>query len=854
MVKAGPGPESARPPLASGAPADAAREPRAPAWVVWVTAAILLAPMLGAIAGQRTLFFRDVSNLHLPAKWSQAQSWQQGAIPVLDLLRAGGQPSLGNPNLLPLYPDNLLYLIAPFLWAFNAHYWLHLLLAPFAAAWLGRTLGMARLEAWAMGLFYAASGWFFSQLNFYNLVAVSALLPALLAAALLAARHGGRRRAARLALVFGLLLLAGDPLLALLGVIAAAVLVALEGVPPRRLLTLAGALAVGFLIGLAQHLEFARILGSSYRSYVGYSSQGSLVGSWDPRQVLEWLVPFAYGRPDQTFWGARFFGGVQPFFFSLYPGVLLLAGVLASGVPRDRTRRAAWVAVGAGLFLALGAHNPAVVWLSEISRDGVGALLRFPAKAWWLVALGVAYLAARGLARLAASRRLALQVLGLLAGLHLVLLAALAGPWAAGWIAGLGPLTSPERVAEVLEQWRRGLSWGASAALALLVLSLLGRRWGAGRWMAAALCVHALVQVVVLAPLHATDEVAAFARPSPLARALEEESADPLGAPRSLVQGNQFEAFGPHARGVRYPDRRALWIQRRGATELYPFAGVRQGVRYENNVSPDGLDHFASHLSLSLLRTLSDPERLRLLRAWGVDWLVLDRPLQGAEAQARPVATVRQFSAQSTLYRLVGSAPAALVVGTVHPAADVGEVRDAMLAPGFDPRRQAVVLGDLRLDGPPGRVLSYREAPSLADPSIRLEIESEGRALLVLSRAFQPGYRVRVSGQEVPISIANLSRLAALVPPGRHLVEIDLERGAARWWWWIMLLAWIAVGAAGLAPYRPRRPGGQPLDARGESALAAALAAAAERSEREIERESESGRGESASAEGAGTR
>ena len=88
-------------------------------------------------------FFATVFNLHFPLKVAQVEAWKAGELPLIDLSRAGGQALLANPNAVTLYPDNLLYAVAPVLWAFNAHFWLHLLLAPFTMFWLARRLGLS---------------------------------------------------------------------------------------------------------------------------------------------------------------------------------------------------------------------------------------------------------------------------------------------------------------------------------------------------------------------------------------------------------------------------------------------------------------------------------------------------------------------------------------------------------------------------------------------------------------------------------------------------------------------------------------------------------------------------------------
>src|SRR4051812_345146 len=107
------------------------------AWLYVAPLVLLLVWMcLPLIRGTGTLYLRDVLNTHFPMKQAQAAAMRAGYFPLIDPYRAGGQPLAGNPNAVPFYPTNLLYLIGPTLWALNAHFWIHLLLAPFAFFWL----------------------------------------------------------------------------------------------------------------------------------------------------------------------------------------------------------------------------------------------------------------------------------------------------------------------------------------------------------------------------------------------------------------------------------------------------------------------------------------------------------------------------------------------------------------------------------------------------------------------------------------------------------------------------------------------------------------------------------------------
>jgi len=103
---------------------------------------VLVIRALPLMTGASTLYLRDVLGTHLEMKAAQAGAMRRGTLPLIDPYRAGGQPALGNPDSVPLYPDNLLYLAAPTLWALNAHFWIHLLLAPLSMYWLARAWGL----------------------------------------------------------------------------------------------------------------------------------------------------------------------------------------------------------------------------------------------------------------------------------------------------------------------------------------------------------------------------------------------------------------------------------------------------------------------------------------------------------------------------------------------------------------------------------------------------------------------------------------------------------------------------------------------------------------------------------------
>ena len=746
---------------------------------------LLATRVLPLAVGTRTLYQRDVFGTHLEMKAAQADSMRGGYLPLIDPYRAGGQPAFGNPDSVPLYPDNLLYLVAPTLWALNAHFWVHLLCAPFAMYWLGRAWGLRREAAWAAGTCYGMSGYVLSHLMLYNQVAGVVLAPALAAACLRFAEGRGRGRVGpAVAILWALLLLGGEPFMALLALsLALAGLAVRHGVHRKVCVWLGLLLACGTLIAAPQIVELVRIVGVSYRGYLGYSAVTRTAASWDPRQIVEWLLPFAFGRPDLLgaggFWGHHFFTGHPPYYFSLYPGLLAIA-LAAAALSGGRSARWPLAAVASGLFLALGRFNPAIAWLFE---SGAG-LVRYPVRMWLPVALGGALLAGIGyelcfLVRDPRARRVLYLTLG---GLAIAFLAGrLALSRSSGqtesWLTGVIPPTSSPGTAEAAVSRWSGLCLVSIGLLALLGLaSFLAARFPK-EGGALLLTLHAAAQIVLLAPLMATDAMGPYRTPSALVEAI------PPGS--SVAHGGSEGLFGAGSPAPRlYPDAEGFWFARRAFLEAYPFAGALLGRHYELNVSSEGLDSFLSTAARDAVRLADDADRLRLLAAWGVGYLVLDRPLDPvARDQVEPVLHLPSFGGFIDLYRIPAAAPPILVTGTVLRAPNLNAAVKLLEDPSFDPGTMIVLPGiPSPAVAPPGDGAHAPGAPVAArrlasgPEGLAVEVEAMAPVVLLVQRAYLPLYRATLDGAPVALRIANLHRIGIDVPAGRHRVDLWVDR------------------------------------------------------------------------------
>lgn len=719
------------------------------ALALWLWAAVPLA------LGQRTLYFRDVFTTHLPVKAFGADELRQGQIPAFNPTWGLGQPFRGNPNALPFYPGNLLYLVLPFWSAFNLHYALHWLLAALGMAALARELGQSRPAALVAGLTYAASGWILTGLSFYNLLAVSAWWPLVL----LGAARGGRRGVALGGIACGLALLAGEPVTAALGVVPL-LLVAWQRHGLRRgALTMLGIGITGLLIALPQIVATARILGFTSRGALGAAGLGSGRFHLGLARLLELIIPFPFGHPWDLGKGGYWPWDDQPglpYILTLHFGIVGLWLALL-GVRRAR----GWALLaGAGLALA---------WAGAFRGDVLIALshglVRYPEKLLFWFALAAALLAGWGLERVLREPR-AWRGGALGAGLALAAAAGvfLAGSRLAGWLAaGRVP---PNFVAEAPQARVGGWIVALLLAAALLALAAVAARRGSAAGLAAA----QLIALLPLGGLVMTAPVAGFA-PSPWFSV--------VGPGAEVVPGGPS---GPLS------DPSYLTLVRITAFDLGPAPGVLYGLRYPLGHDLDGLYSPLAASVLLHLPGLDEEGRANWMRTLGVRAAVLDET--PTTPRLKLLSVGGRFGGTSRLCAVRDPAPPAWWPRSVAAARSAGEAfRFVSAAP--DP--VADVIAARPVAHHPGARLALRGEDA---DEIRIDVEGQG-GLLVLRRAFQPLYTASADGKPLPTLPVNLSLLGIEVPPGAHTVGVEVSAGPEKLAGGIALVVFlVAVGLA----------------------------------------------------------
>lgn len=751
--------------------------------LLWLSLSLPLA------LGSRTLFFRDIFTVHLPYKAFGTRALEAGSIPAFNPTWGLGQPFRGNPDTLPFYPDNLLYLILPFWSAFNLHFVLHWLLAFLAMGALARVLGQKPWAALLAALTYAGCGWLFSALTFYNIIAITAWWPLVLAGAAL-----GRRRGVALGgIACGLALLSGAPMLAALGTVPLFLVAIGKWGWRKGLLTAVAIGAAGLLVALPQVVASLRIIHFTFRGGHGVLTSQAADFALEPARLLELLIPLPWGWPGyvgpHAIWARRMLHSETPFILTLYVGAgalwLSLRGLLASRLAKG------WALLAlAGLVLAMlfGYFGH---WLSDLSFG----LFRFPIKFVFWTALALPLLAGWGLDRWleqseSAGRRRFPR--GVLVSASLALLFAAA-------LALIRPLlehaVSSSLVAHGAAQLsRHGRAiltanlWQWVLALVLFAAILLATAWASRGRRPGWVIVIQVVALAQLMPLFLTDSTKPY-RVTP-------EWLNKVPPPRTVF--DETSTNPPFIRDPQFnlsPGPRVA-LERIRAAALGTTPGVLDGLSYPLQADVEGLFSPLTSLMLFNLAKLDWSARVNWLRVHGVAAVILFEPPPDSRLS---IIRSKVFSGTRIwLARVAEPAPAIWWPDSVEVGANpIEALKKVSFSP--DPVTNLVVSHALE-QRPGGRVALLAETPD----RLEFTVDSKG-GVVALRRAYQQLYEARTAhGKLLETMPVDLDLLGVVVPPGRHRVVVWVPEGPAIAAGVVAGLALLLLLTAAILPPRSR--------------------------------------------------
>jgi hypothetical protein len=485
------------------------------------------------------------------------------------------------------------------------------------------------------------------------------------------------------------------------------------------------------------------------------------------------------------------FTGREPFFFSVYFGVPLLAlsvyGLAGTG---QRRWRLFWVAAGFGsLVAAFGAYTP----IYPIFRDYVPLFgsFRFPVKYLVVAALAVAAGAATGWDALASERPTSIDsrrlwraksaalgfaaVVGSIVGLLAV--ACVCFPAAirdlfAGFAVALGARDGMPAADFMLRTFPRG-------ALPIVFLSFgtVGLLWRA--WVRPALYFLIVGDLLVRAwSINPVIDRVHLAEPAWLAHT----RADPNtrfyvgGKKEGTLDALDIDASRAYlnAPGLTgSASRAALSIQ----AAFYPSGWhAREMLSYDLAVLWPRIFTTTSEQFLNSKRE----ERDRFLDRTGVRFRIL--PTRHAPGRT-PIMPIPYFLESFLFDWGPDVAPRISVVTDARIVADVEQQVDALFEAGWDSRTTVLIERQPEAAGDAGSPVAPF-ARFLADTSNRVVAEAgvgPDTGYLVLLDSYSPDWRVMVDGRRADMVQANGLFRAVRLTPGRHEVEFVYRPRALVW-------------------------------------------------------------------------
>jgi hypothetical protein len=139
--------------------------------------------------------------------------------------------------------------------------------------------------------------------------------------------------------------------------------------------------------------------------------------------------------------------------------------------------------------------------------------------------------------------------------------------------------------------------------------------------------------------------------------------------------------------------------------------------------------------------------------------------------------------------------PRAAVVSAQHVVGSGDEALDAIAAPGFNLEREVVTekrIGGLG-DGTADPAGSARIVAGDDPDRLRVDVSASRAGLLVVSDAWDPGWKAKVDGRDAEVERVNYVMRGVRVGPGEHRVEFSYRPWSFTVGWIVSLTALLTL-------------------------------------------------------------
>ena len=733
-----------------------------------VLALVLLTSIISVLfidilAGINSLYLRDLVHYHYPAKKVLRDVVMGGEFPYWNRAIAAGQPLAANPAHEVFYPLTWLILLPSYDYGFQLFILIHLYIAAWGMYAFLRSLNLGPPASCFGALSFALGGVMLSYLTILPFLAAAVWIPPalLFTRRFLLHRHG--RDFALATLFFAVQLLVGEPTtLVQTGLLAGMYAIwrgpALRNVLFVGLISLAALClsAVATLPTIDHAGDSSRARGFVFSTVTNWSMPAVRVG--------EFFYPHMLGHNmlngRRLYWGGHLYPTRgAPFVLSIYPGLFVSVLAFAALFARMRGTRLVLIILAVSFILALGYHTP--LW-QLLYATGLARSVRYPEKFILMGVFALIVFAAKMLERILdgddRARTIALRVaIGTTAFAAVAAVVALT-PWHA-WLFAQIWKPAARLFTEMVVASRSG--WILAAARGLLLLVLLRTVLRARRavWLGIA-ATFVVLDLATLMPEMAARTSAAYLNKPPQILAQLPPEHDRYRLFHHGAWHRSKEAVAAYYR----PHPELYWIYRNAAMPLIPGAhGVQtvlevdydytglltstdfsDSVRDLSNLRRDWLDVAASMSNIWYRAVFIDPN-VAFARANGNRRFVqpvgiLRHPRYPRYWFARKLETIR--NGKPEFVEKLGSGR-------------FGKETTFIEAPSFVPA--------------PGAVRGVRETANTA----RLEVETAGRAFLVMSVTAHKYWSVTIDGADSEVITTNVGFQGVVVPAaGHHVVEM----------------------------------------------------------------------------------
>lgn len=777
----------------------------------------LLALMVLCFGGEmvwddKVPFFRDLGTYFYPMRFSLAESFKAGELPLWDRHVAMGYPLLADFQSGVFYPPALLYLILPFFAAIRATFLFHYLIASAGTYLLFRTWRYPPFLAVIAGILFTLGGTMVSLTNLLNHFQAAVWLPwaMLFAHKLLHERRW--KNFLLLIITLTVQFLGGSPeiyimtqaLVLLYGCCAA------EGLGGVRnfFLMLAGANLIVAGLSMAQILPTLELFAESRARAPFILSEA---GAWSLRPVNLLNFFFIDKEIDIGSYTSPklFFSNQTPFFISYYMGALVPIGLwfwLYYGSRKEKIVVSALIAFS--LAAAMGSYTPLYPFL--FSHVPVFNIFRFPEKFIFLTYVALLFAGLRGLRDFLKSEldwRRAFFLASLMGLAELLLYVYLRWDPAPlsrfiEWSiqSPVGAVWTLKRSSLVFLQLETqlGLVFG------ILVLLLLKKSGKLRQTLFAA-----LLSTLVFIDLYAAHRSYQFLLSPEIMYRSPKVLEQPDPQPNRLFyypgSSDVHPSYFTLPRELPLEQFLSLVF-----SNLLPNQGIFYGFEYMQEL--DALGRWPYLAFLGETRKLEARQLFRLLEALNVQYINSFNALSESGIKLFRSAPERN----SWLYKTERPVPRAYIVAQTIQEKDARKTLQRLASAEFDPLTE-VILDEASPLAPRSGLRARADITRYKNMVVDIEADLDTPGILVLADSYYPGWRVYVDGKEEKIFRANLFFRGVKLAAGGHRVEFRYEPWSFRSGLIISLATLFALTLVSAILFVKRRHQHRPVNENGSS-------------------------------------